>query len=299
MTESVAALRLPTVREALATATALIGRCVGSLSAEDVGLFGPDSISWSIHRHPAYAVSAIAGLLMEALHPTAMAAIDQHSDYRRDAWRRAQRTASYVFTITFSARPEAEAAAERVRQIHSAVRGTDPSGRQYRADDDDLLLWIHSVNTEISLRGHEMFVRPLSLEQADRYVVEQRSAGALVGLDEHRLPATRDALHAAISGYELRLSAPAAEFAALLLGSKMPWTMRPFWALHVLGAIRLLPAEARAAYGFSPRLLIGGFGVLAVRLALQAMDWGYLLLPSVRRARRRLHEAARAHSRTG
>jgi uncharacterized protein (DUF2236 family) len=227
---------------------------------------------------------------MEALHPTAMAAIDEHSDYRRDAWRRAHRTADYVFTITFSARPVAHAAAERVRGIHHAVRGIDPSSRTYHADDADLLLWIHCVNTEMSLRGHETFAGRLSRQEADCYVAEQQVAGALVGLAEERLPATRDELVTVIRGYDLKLTAPAAEFASLLLRSEMPWTMRPFWALHVLGAIRLLPNEARAAYGFSPWLLINRAGVLAIRAALRAIDWGYSLFPPVRRARRKLRE---------
>jgi uncharacterized protein (DUF2236 family) len=139
---------------------AVIAGSVASVSAEDTGLFGPESMSWRICREPAYAISAIAGLLMGAIHPVAMAAIDQHSDYRRDAWRRAHRTTQYVFTITFGSTAVALRAAERVRLIHERVLGTDPvTGLRYRADDPELLLWIHCVNTEMALAGQQAFGR--------------------------------------------------------------------------------------------------------------------------------------------
>lgn len=97
---------LPGIREAIRSVNALVG-CVHSLSPADQGLFGPRSVSWIVFREPGYGISALAGLLLQALHPVAMAAIDQHSDYRRDAWRRGHRTADYIFTITFSARDAA------------------------------------------------------------------------------------------------------------------------------------------------------------------------------------------------
>lgn len=141
-------LVLPGAGEALSSVQLLVEACVATLSESDPGLFGPGSVSWKIFRSPAYGVSALASLLLEALHPVAMAAVDQHSDYRLDAWRRARRTADYVFTVTFSGREAALAAAAHVRAIHARIGGTDPvTGRTYRADDRDLLAWI-------SLRPH-------------------------------------------------------------------------------------------------------------------------------------------------
>lgn len=286
---------LPGLREAKASVEQLIGGCVATVSAEDPGLFGPASISWAVFRQPAYGVSALAALLMQALHPVAMAAIDQHSDYRLDAWRRAHRTSDYVFTITFSGTEAALRAAERVRRIHRAISGTDPAtGRGYRADDPDLLLWIHAVGTEFALLGHERLGPGLSARDADRFVAEQVRAAALVGLAERDVPSDRAGLRALIAGFELRLSPPAAEFARLLLSARMPATMRPFWAMHVAGAVALLPDEARKLYCFPRWLPRGRAARTAIRLALRMMDLGYGLFGPVRRARAHLARVAAA-----
>lgn len=284
------AIMLPTIREAIASMEAVIAGSIASATVEDPGLFGPHSVSWRICREPAYAISAIAGLLMGALHPVAMAAIDQHSDYRRDAWRRAHRTTGYVFTITFGGTEAALRAAERVRSIHSRLSGTDPlTGRSYRADDPDLLLWIHCVNTEMALAGQQAFGRRLTAAEEDRYVGEQIRAARLVGIEEQRVPAGRAELRAFLAAdHGLSLSAPARDFARMLLGARMPWTMRPFWALHVAGALMILPPRASAIYGFPRWLPKGRAARAAVRTMLKAMDACYALLPPIRRARRHL-----------
>jgi uncharacterized protein (DUF2236 family) len=284
------AIMLPTIREAIASMEAVIAGSVESVSAEDTGLFGPGSVSWRICRAPAYAISAIAGLLMEALHPVAMAAIDQHSDYRRDAWRRAHRTTQYVFTITFGSTPVALGAAERVRSIHERIRGTDPAtGRRYRADDPDLLLWIHCVNTEMALTGQQAFGRPLTAAEQDRYVAEQVKAAALVGLEPAVVPASRAELDRCLAeARPLRLTEPAKTFADLLLKAEMPWTMRPFWALHVAGALIILPDRVRELYGFPAWLPKGPLARWAIRAILGTMDLAYAALPPIKRARRHL-----------
>ena len=281
---------LPTIREAIASMEAVIAGSVESVSAADTGLFGPESVSWRICREPAYAISAIAGLLMGAIHPVAMAAIDQHSDYRRDAWRRAHRTTRYVFTITFGSTATALRAAGQVRTIHERIAGEDPiTGIRYRADDPELLLWIHCVNTRMALSGQNAFGRPLTATDEDRYVAEQVKAAALVGLTGPRVPATRAELDRRLGEVRpLTLSPAAKQFADLLLRARMPWTMRPFWALHVAGALMILPREVHALYGFPERLPRGPLARRAIRAILKAMDLAYAAFPPIRRARRHL-----------
>ena len=282
---------LPGVMAALADTKALIGRSVESLSADDLGYFGPGSVSWRIFSHASYGISGIAAVLVQALHPVAMATVDQHSAFRTDAWRRAHLTADYVFAITFSSRAVADAAAERVRRIHRGISGTDPAtGLVHRADEPDLLLWIHAIHTEYALRGYETFVRRLAAADADRFVAEQLTAAELVGLDRARVPATRAALLDHIAGVPgLAVTEPARSFAAMMLGARMPPTMRPFWALHVAGAVALLPDEVRRGYGLRrwpvPRL--------AIAVAIGAINYGYLLFAPVRRARSRMRRVER------
>jgi uncharacterized protein (DUF2236 family) len=293
---------LPGVREAIETTKSLVARSVRSLSPEDAGHFGPGSVSWRIFSHASYGVSGIAAVLMQALHPIAMAAVDRHSNFSTDAWRRAHLTADYVFTITFSSRPVADAAAERVRDIHRQIGGVDPAtGRAHRADEPELLLWVHAVHTEYALRGYERFVKRLAPADQDRFVREQVAAAGLVGLDRAIVPATRAALGAYIDSVRgLAMTDPARRFARMLIEARMPPTMRPFWALHVAGAASLLPQRVRDDYELPRWLFRGRPGRAAIATALWAINYGYLLFRPVREARARLRQAERAaRERTG
>ena len=292
---------LPGVAEAIRTTERLIARSVSSLSAQDSGCFGPHSISWKVFSHASYGASGVAAVLMQALHPVAMAGVDQHSSFRNDAWRRAHMTADYVFTITFSSRAVAAEAAEKVRRIHRHVGGIDPfTGRAYRADDPDLLLWVHAVHTEYALLGYEKFVRRLTPEEADRFVAEQLAAAELVGLDRAAVPATREQLRswlASVSG--LTVTPPAAEFARMLIKARMPLTMRPFWALHVAGAASLLPAEVCRQYDLPRRLPRGRAAQLMVAAAFWSIILGFLLFRPVRQARAKMRRVRRQQALAG
>jgi len=204
-------------------------------------------------------------------------------------------TAHYVFTITFGSRPVAMAAAEKVRRIHQHVAGTDPcTGRAYRADDPDLLLWVHVVHIEYVLLGYEAFVRRLGLEDADRFVAEQVAAAELVGLPRQAVPATRAALHSWLAAQDgLTLTPPASDFARMLLRARMPLAMRPFWALHVVAATALLPAQVCRDCDL-PRWLPRGWALrFVIKCAFGSINWGFLLFRPVREARARLRQVGR------
>ena len=68
-------------------------------------------------------VAGLRALLLQALHPLAMAGVDQHSDWRRDPVGRLAATSAYLATINFAERAVAERAAARVRRIHEQVTG--------------------------------------------------------------------------------------------------------------------------------------------------------------------------------
>src|SRR6185437_9766130 len=128
----------------------------------DDGFFGPASVTWRINADLSGAVAGLRSLLMQALHPLAMAGVDQHSDWRRDPVGRLAATSSYLATVSFGDRAAAERAAARVRRIHEHVRGVDQvTGRSYAAGDPALLLWIHAVLVESTLVACELFGTPL------------------------------------------------------------------------------------------------------------------------------------------
>ncbi len=156
----------------------------------DDGLFGPGSVAWRVSTDLASPIAALRSLLMQALHPLAMAGVDQHSGWRRDPVGRLAATSAYLSTISFGERAAAERAAAEVRRIHEHVHGVDPvTGRPYAATDPALLLWVHAALVESGVAAGRLFGTPLSPQDGDRYVAEMVVAAELVGVPRHLVPA--------------------------------------------------------------------------------------------------------------
>src|SRR6202041_3812915 len=134
----------------------------------DDGFFGPGSVTWRLHADLSAPVPGLRSLLLQALHPLAMAGVDQHSQWRDDPAGRFASTAAYVLTTTYGDRATARAAADRVRKIHERVRGTDPvTGRPYAAGDPDLLIWVHAGLVDSVLAAADQFGNPVSAPDRD------------------------------------------------------------------------------------------------------------------------------------
>ncbi|MGX1881586.1 oxygenase MpaB family protein [Streptomyces sp. NPDC055287] len=169
----------------------------------DPGLFGPESVTWQMHGDPMMWIAGVRALYLQALHPRAVRGVLQNSDFRRDAWGRLLRTASFVGTITYGTTDAAERAGARVRRIHSLLGATDPAtGERYGVGEPELLLWVHcaEVGSYLDVARRSGFC--LSDAQADQYLVEQREAARLVGLDPARVPGTM----AELAGYFRQVS---------------------------------------------------------------------------------------------
>ena len=136
----------------------------------DDGFFGPGSVAWRVSTDLASPVAGLRSLLIQALHPLAMAGVDQHSDWRRDPVGRLAATSAYVATVNFGERAAAQQAAARVRRIHEHVQGTDPvTGRPYAAGDPALLLWVHAALVD-SAPGGRQAVRDAAVARGQRPV---------------------------------------------------------------------------------------------------------------------------------
>ena len=250
----------------------------------DQGLFGPDSVTWRVHTDPTYAVGGLRGLLLQALHPLAMAAVEQNGGFDADPWGRLTRTSQYIATITFSPEADAVRAAARVRGIHRKLRGHDPfTGAEFRLDRPDLLLWVHCSEVDsllsVALRGG----LDLTADEADAYVQEQVRSAELVGLPGADVPSNQ----AELADYflrvrpELRLTAAARRGARGIVRPPMPgWVQlltpaRPAWGGLAALSIGLLPGWARRMY----RLPGLGLTDLAATGTLRALRTGALAVP--------------------
>src|SRR5271154_3986232 len=126
-----------------------------------------------VHSDSAMFIGGIRALLLQSLHPLAMAAVAQHSDYRGDPWGRLQRTSYFLAVTTFGRADDAQAAIARVRAVHEHVTGTAPDGRPYAASDPHLLTWVHIAEADSFLRAHVCFgTQPLDQAGRDGYLAD-------------------------------------------------------------------------------------------------------------------------------
>ncbi|MEU3831815.1 oxygenase MpaB family protein [Streptomyces microflavus] len=222
----------------------------------DPGLFGPRSVTWQMHGDPMMWIAGIRALYLQALHPRAVRGVTQNSDFRRDAWGRLLRTASFVGTITYGTTAAAEQAGARVRKIHRTLKATDPAtGETYGIDEPELLLWVHCAEVDSYLQVQRRSGFPLTDAQADRYVDEHRAGARLVGLDPAQVPPTAAALAAYFERVrpELALGPEAADVDDFLRSPPVHPLLRParalVWRRVAALAYQSLPPYAHALYG--------------------------------------------------
>jgi uncharacterized protein (DUF2236 family) len=220
-------------------------------SSADLGLFGPDSVTWRLHADPSMLIGGIRALLVQGLHPLAMAGVVQHSDFRNDPEGRLQRTTDYIMTTTFGDVASARAAAARVCAIHKRVSGVDDvTGRPYRADDPELLLWVHAAEVDSFLTAYRRYGGRLSDADADRYVAEMVTAAQLVGLHAEDVPRSTRALREYLESMddELLITEPAMDGMKFILNPPMRLVTKPLWATVAAASVAILPPRIRRMY---------------------------------------------------
>jgi uncharacterized protein (DUF2236 family) len=292
--------------EPYAAAAGLIERSAAAYASgvpehpADDGFFGPASVTWRMSGDLAGPVAGLRSLMMQALHPLAMAGVDQHSGWRQDPVGRLAATSAYVATVSFGERAAAERAAARVRRIHTRVRGVDEvTGRPYEAGDPGLLLWVHAalVDSDLAVRG--LLGTPLSPEDADRYVAEMVVAAELVGVPAGLVPASVAELDQYVSSVrpELRCTPAAAESMAYLLDPPgLDDDIAELWQDVRDGAIAALPEWAREMYGYRAAPLTPGRRE-EIRQVLGVLDAVFLGEPGVLEARQRIAARMRTSQR--
>jgi len=264
----------------------------------DLGLFGPDSVTWRLHAEPVLWMAGFRALLLQTLHPRALAGVLQNSNFRADPWGRLIRTARFYGEVVYGPTEVARKAGARVRALHSRMSAVDPgTGEAFRVDDPDLLLWVYVTATEsfcsTAVRGG------LALTDAEirRYYEEQLAVAELVGLDPASVPATAADIEAYYARMrpELRADADARATARFLALPTFPWRLgwtpvRPLWIGVAAYGFSLLPPWARRLYGL-PGLattdLTATLTTRALRTVVRTLPTNLLEGPIYRAAQRR------------
>lgn len=210
------------------------------------GLFGADSAAWVVHSDIATLVGGLRALLLQTLHPLAMAGVADHSSYRDDPFGRLQRTGEFLGRTIYGSRADAVSAIEQVRRIHEHVVGTAPDGRPYEANDPHLLGWVHITEVQSFLLAHRRYgSRQLGSGGADQYVAEMATVGLRLGMAD--APLSEVELNHALQSYrpELEVGQQARETVRFLLFPPLPLAARAPYAVLFGAATALLPRWAR------------------------------------------------------
>ena len=239
--------------------------------------FAADRPIRQVHNDCAMFVGGIAALLMQSLHPLAMAAVTDHSGYRADPWGRLQRTSHFIAATTFGREEDAMAAIANVRSVHSRVTGAAPDGRPYAASDPHLLTWVHVAEVHAFLRAYEAYgERPLGLAARDGYVADMALIAAELGVPDP--PRTEAGVLAVIDRYRPELAGtPQAWDAArfLLREPPLPLVLRPVYAGLAVAAVGQLPHWARQELRL-PAVPLADAAIArpAGHLVVHAIRWG-------------------------
>ncbi len=155
------------------------------VSDPEIAYVHPDSIVRVVHSDiGTMMIGGVAALMLQALHPLAMAGVADHSGYENDPIGRLRRTANFVGTTTFGTNDEARAAIRHVQAVHRRVRGVAPDGRPYSADDPELLTWVHAAEMYCFLQATQRFgARRLSRAECDRYYKETAPVAIELGAE--------------------------------------------------------------------------------------------------------------------
>src|SRR5690625_404757 len=126
----------------------------------DPGLFGPHSATWKMHAEfPGMMAGGLSALMLQALHPRALAGVWDHSAFREDALERLRRTTLFVGATSYAPRADAERLVTHVDQVHEHIHGVTADGRRYSARDPDLLTWVHCTQVAGFLAGYLRYRR--------------------------------------------------------------------------------------------------------------------------------------------
>lgn len=242
------------------------------------GLFERNDV---IRRVDGEAVLLLGGpraVLMQLAHPSVAAGVADHSDFESDTFGRLRRTLEVTTTVVFGTEEEARTACAALTAVHERVTGPG-----YRANDPELLLWVHATLVDTALRVHRRFLGPLPTDDEERYYRQSMRLAEAFGVPLEQQPPDFQAFRAYVRTMvgSLEVTDTARDVAHSVLHPPIPLVAEPLAEVARQVTIGLLPAPLRRQYGYTwdrPRAAALSVAALASRRMLP------LVPPPLRRA---------------
>ncbi len=225
---------------------------------DDGGYFAPESAAWAVHGSMTTLVAGIQALLVQALHPGAMAGVHDHSDYRDEPLSRLAGTIRWIFTITYGDTAAAQAESNKVLRIHRHITGryTSNTGEEldYTANDPELLRWVHLAFTEAFLASHRALGGAIP-GGPDAYVADWGVAGHLMGVPDPPLTAAELRRQLARFSADLRCDRRVKDTVTFLKDPPLPRSQQLGYKVLFAAAVSTMDPTYRTLLGLEvPRL---------------------------------------------
>lgn len=227
---------------------------------DDAGYHLPGSAVWAVHGSMPTIVAGIRTLLMQALHPAALAGVHEHSKFNEDPLGRLARTIRWIFTVTYGSTAAAQEASARLHRLHEPVQGSYSDGhgmqRRYSANDPELARWVHIAFLDAFLAAHKIWGGPIP-GGPDAYVREWAQAGRLMGVEDPPLTEAemRRQLDRWYDNGELLADSRVEETVAFIRNPPLHPVLRPGYRIMFAGAVYSLEPKYRHMLGLrTPRL---------------------------------------------
>lgn len=250
--------------------------------AGEPALTAPDSVSWRVFKNPlALFIGGVAAVILELAEPRIRAGVWEHTSFRRNPMRRLQRTGLAAMMTVYGPRSQAEAMIAGVRRIHDRISGVTEAGLTYRANDPELLAWVHATASFGFLQAYNTYVRKLSEMECNSFYVDGSSSAQLYGAmgsptSERELAALFDKMHG-----KLEPSSVVIEFLDIMRSSPILPLPRPLAAVQSLlvqAAVAIVPESIRQLLGLQDRWsssrwqlqVVRRFGAAADRILLRS-----------------------------
>ena len=217
----------------------------------EAALLDPDSTAWRVFGNPvALLVGGITAVLLELAEPRVRTGVWEHTTFRERPLQRLQRTGHAAMMTAFGSRSRAQSLIARINAGHAKVSGQTPDGVPYRANDVELLTWVHATATFGFLQAYVRCVRDLPQAERDRFYVDNQPSARLYGVESP--PGSERELEALFDQMRPRLEPSPIVLEFLSIMQRVPLLPGPFraaQAIVIAAAVQNLPTDIRTRLG--------------------------------------------------